>query len=91
MSDRMITARVVAELLGVSPATILRWTRQGDLPAIRLPSGALRYDSDTLAAWLKARATPERGPVPPATDPDVALAHSPLRSVAPPASEDERS
>jgi excisionase family DNA binding protein len=88
----MVTARVVAEQLGVSPATILRWTRQGDLPAIRLPSGALRYDSDTLAAWLKARATPGRGDaVPPAADPDAALAHSPLRSVVPPVVEDKRS
>lgn len=43
MSGPLLTARQVAELLGVSAETVLRWTRRGDLPALRLPGGAIRY------------------------------------------------
>lgn len=53
----LLTARDVAELLGVTPATVLRWTRQGALPAVRLPSGQIRYRPEELDAWLLRRAT----------------------------------
>jgi excisionase family DNA binding protein len=54
---RLLTAREVAELLGVSAETVLRWTRRGDLPAIRLPGGAIRYHPDAIDEWLLARVT----------------------------------
>ncbi len=50
----LLTARGVADALGVSAETVLRWTRRGDLPAIRLPGGAIRYRADKLAGWLSA-------------------------------------
>ena len=53
----LLTAREVAELLGVSAETTLRWTRAGKLPAIRLPSGAIRYREADIDEWLAARAT----------------------------------
>jgi excisionase family DNA binding protein len=55
---RLLTARELAERLGVSTETTLRWTRRGALPAIRLPSGAVRFDEDAIDAWMVARATP---------------------------------
>jgi excisionase family DNA binding protein len=61
VSDRLLTAREVSELLDVTPATVLRWTRNGDLPAVRLPSGAIRYRPAELEVWLSERATPNRG------------------------------
>jgi excisionase family DNA binding protein len=61
MTGPLLTARALAELLGVTPATVLRWTRDGDLPAIRLPSGQIRYRPETVDAWLVERATPNRG------------------------------
>ena len=54
----LLTAREVAELIGVSAETILRWTRRGELPAIRLPGGAIRYREAELDDWLSLRATP---------------------------------
>jgi excisionase family DNA binding protein len=57
----LMTARGVAESLGVSTETILRWSRRGTLPGIRLPSGALRYRADALDDWLAERATPMSG------------------------------
>jgi excisionase family DNA binding protein len=61
MTDPLLTAREVAELLGVSAETVLRWVRAGTLPAIRLPSGAIRFQEATLDDWLTASATPGRG------------------------------
>lgn len=57
MSGRLLTAREVAERLGVSSETVLRYVRKGILPAIRLPGGAIRFREDWLEDWLAARAT----------------------------------
>jgi excisionase family DNA binding protein len=55
MSGPLLTAREVGGLLGISPRTVLAWTRAGQLPAVKLPGGAVRYRSDELDAWLSAR------------------------------------
>jgi excisionase family DNA binding protein len=57
MNERLLRAREVAEALDVSPETVLRWTRRGELPAVRLPSGGIRYRPEELDDWLVARAT----------------------------------
>jgi excisionase family DNA binding protein len=61
MTESLLTARVVSRILNVTPATVLRWTRAGDLPAVRLPSGQIRYRAEELDAWMIERATPNRG------------------------------
>jgi excisionase family DNA binding protein len=78
MSGRLLTARAVADMLDVNAETVLRWTRRGELPAIRLPGGAIRYQEDTLDGWLEERATPGRGSVshPAETPPGCRLAVS---------------
>jgi excisionase family DNA binding protein len=63
VTGRLLTARDVADRLGVHPETVLRWTRRGGLPAIRLPGGAIRYREDEIDGWLTKRATPVRGVV----------------------------
>lgn len=68
--SRLLTARAVADLLDVHAETVLRWTRRGDLPAIRLPGGAVRFREDEVQAWLIERATPRRGAL--TTTPDAA-------------------
>jgi excisionase family DNA binding protein len=57
----LLTARALAELLDVSPETVLRWSRRGEIPSIRLPGGAIRFREEDLEAWLEERATPRRG------------------------------
>jgi excisionase family DNA binding protein len=49
----LLTAREVAELLGVSTGALLRWTRAGQVPAVKLPSGAVRYRPDAIEVWLE--------------------------------------
>jgi len=61
MTDRLVTSRQLADQLAVSTETVLRWTRDGKLPAIRLPGGAIRYRESDLDAWIEERATTERG------------------------------
>jgi excisionase family DNA binding protein len=75
MTARLLTARDLAERLGVSTETILRWTRRGELPAVRLPGGAIRYREEELEAWLDERAAPA-----------VAGAYRPSGRKAPPGS-----
>jgi predicted DNA-binding transcriptional regulator AlpA len=62
-AERLLTARAVGGLLDVSPETVLRWTRRGLLPAVRLPSGAIRYDPAALDEWLSAHAVGRAGDV----------------------------
>jgi excisionase family DNA binding protein len=57
VTDRLLTAREVAGTLGVSAETVLRWTRRGELRAIRLPGGAIRYRETDFDAWLQEHET----------------------------------
>jgi excisionase family DNA binding protein len=61
MTDPFLTARELAGRLGVSAETVLRWTRRGELPAIRLPGGAIRYREAEVEIWIDRRAAPGRG------------------------------
>jgi excisionase family DNA binding protein len=61
VSGRLLTARQVAGDLGVSAETILRWTRRGELPAIKLPGGAIRFRETDLEDWLDEHATAAPG------------------------------
>ena len=61
MTGRLLTARVVAQQLGLSTETVLSWVRTGKLPAFKLPGGAIRFREDELDQWLEERATAKRG------------------------------
>jgi hypothetical protein len=70
MGGPMLTARDLAAQLGVSTGALLRWTRAGDVPAVKLPSGAVRYLPDQIEAWLAARTTGTAGEEASTTDAD---------------------
>jgi len=55
VTDRLLTTREVADRLGVTPETILRWIDRRGLPVVRLTSRALRYDPDAIDAWIGER------------------------------------
>jgi excisionase family DNA binding protein len=90
MNGRLVTSRELAELLGVSAETVLRWTRRGELPAIRLPGGAIRYRGSDLDLWLEQHetaggATRRASTAPDTTrraDANVSASTAPLRDVA---------
>jgi excisionase family DNA binding protein len=55
LTGQFLTARQVADLLGVSSGALLRWTRAGRVPAVKLPSGAIRYLPEQIDRWLEER------------------------------------
>ncbi len=55
MSVPLLTTRQVADRLGLSPETVLRRWRAGELPGFRLGSNVLRFSEVELDAWLEAR------------------------------------
>jgi excisionase family DNA binding protein len=55
MTDQLLTAREVGEVLRVSTETVLCLTRRGVLPATRI-GGALRYSHRELLLWLERSA-----------------------------------
>jgi excisionase family DNA binding protein len=57
----LLTVREVADQLGVSTGALLRWTRDGRVPAVKLPSGAVRYRPEQIEAWLEEHATGAAG------------------------------
>ena len=72
MNGRLLTARELSDRLGVSTGALLRWTRAGNVPAVKLPSGAIRYRPEQIDAWIEAQstagdATEEVSPAPNAT------------------------
>jgi excisionase family DNA binding protein len=50
VSGPLLTTREVATMLNVSPATVLRRWRAGELPGYRLASNVLRFRADELEA-----------------------------------------
>jgi len=55
VSDPLLTTRQVAVFLGLSPETVLRRYRRGELPGIRLGSNVLRFRASEIEAWLASR------------------------------------
>lgn len=53
MSSELITSAEVAELLRISRSTVTRYARLGQLPAIRLPSGYLRFRREDIERLLR--------------------------------------
>ena len=46
VTDRLLTAREVADRLLISTETALRWYRRGELPGFPLPGGGIRFRED---------------------------------------------
>jgi excisionase family DNA binding protein len=96
VSERLLTARELAGRLAVSSGALLRWTRDGKVPAVKLPSGAIRYLPEEVDAWIAEShmGAAERGVSPTRADrardggyATVAFPSSPIRP--PPAAERE--
>ncbi len=62
MTERLLTARELAELLGLSAGTVLDWFERGDLPGFRLlgrKGGPVRFrESEVLATLERWRVGP---------------------------------
>lgn len=52
MTERLLTARELGELLGFAAGTILDQFERGELPGFKLPNGAVRFRASDVDAWL---------------------------------------
>lgn len=57
MTERLMTARQVGDVLGFSAETILRWYRAGKLPGVKTPGGALRFHPAAIEATITSWST----------------------------------
>jgi len=57
VTDRLLRAFEVADLLGFSPATVLDRFERGDLPGFRLgrKGGPVRFRESEIEAWIESR------------------------------------
>ena len=58
MTERLLTARELADYLGFAPATVVDWAEQGKVPAFKV-GGRLRFRLSEVEDWLEAS---RRGP-----------------------------
>jgi excisionase family DNA binding protein len=63
MSNKLLTTTEAANLVGVCPDTIRRWTRNGKLPYSKDATGVHRYDSEMVSRFVPRK----RGSRPPAS------------------------
>jgi excisionase family DNA binding protein len=54
VSERLLTARELADYLGFSAATIVDWAEAGKLPVFKI-GGRLRFRASEVEAWLQER------------------------------------
>jgi excisionase family DNA binding protein len=59
MSDRLVDAATVAEMLGVPVSWVRETTRSGAMPVVEL-GRYRRYDVDDVRAWLEQCKSPGR-------------------------------
>jgi excisionase family DNA binding protein len=60
VSERLLTTRELAEVLGFAPATIVDWFEAGKLPGFRV-GGRLRFRASEVEAWLEENRGPRGG------------------------------
>jgi excisionase family DNA binding protein len=54
VTERLLTARELADLLGFAPGTVVDWAEAGTLPAFKI-GGRLRFRESEVLDWLEAR------------------------------------
>jgi excisionase family DNA binding protein len=52
--ERLLTARELGDVLGLSPSTVLDWFEAGRLPGFKL-GRVVRFRASEVEAWLEAQ------------------------------------
>jgi excisionase family DNA binding protein len=56
--SNLITEDEAAEILRLTPRRLTRMARNGDIPAVILPTGEIRFDQAELLAWVESLKRP---------------------------------
>jgi excisionase family DNA binding protein len=54
VTERLLTARELADLLGFAADTVVDWAERGEVPAFKI-GGRLRFRESEVAEWLERR------------------------------------
>jgi excisionase family DNA binding protein len=54
VSERLLTARELADLLGFAAGTVVDWAERGDVPAFKV-GGRLRFRESEVLGWLEGQ------------------------------------
>jgi excisionase family DNA binding protein len=60
MTERLLTAAEVADLVGVSPDTVIDWHEARKIPSFKV-GRAVRFRRDEIDAWLETKRTGSGG------------------------------
>jgi excisionase family DNA binding protein len=52
--EKLICPKEAAEMLGIKPDTLYRWTAERRIPFLKI-EGAIRFRPSALADWIRAR------------------------------------
>jgi excisionase family DNA binding protein len=55
LSKRLLTTDEMAKILNVNVRTVRQMVRRNDIPFIRINRWHIRFDPETIEAWLKSR------------------------------------
>jgi excisionase family DNA binding protein len=84
VSERLLTTRELAGILGLSKETVLRRWRAGEIPGYRLASNVLRFRESDVDAYLEARREgPDVAGEAPATPSESSCGSAPSRRASP--------
>jgi excisionase family DNA binding protein len=56
---RLLTDGEAASLLRISRTLLVRFAKRGEVPAVRLPDGDIRFDETDLWRWVESHKTVE--------------------------------
>jgi excisionase family DNA binding protein len=52
LPERLLTARQIAEYIGVSPKQVYRWVQSASIPHFRISPRVIRFRLEDVEAWL---------------------------------------
>jgi excisionase family DNA binding protein len=67
-TPRLMSVGEAAAYLGVSPASLRKWSNSGLVPTYRTPGGQRRYSVEDLDSFMRSMREPGRGGTPTETN-----------------------
>lgn len=70
MSDRLLTVKEAAAMLGISPTTLYQWAYERRIPSVKLRGTALRFRQSALERIIREDERPALRPLSARNDSD---------------------
>lgn len=58
--SKLLVPREVDQMLRFPHGRAIKLERRGELPAVFLPDGEIRFDSEAIQAWIRDRTQPPK-------------------------------